>query len=100
MCSSVKAPSIYIFFMQDVEILMRESAGGSFNEIDSFIIPLTFPPGVQEVRFVGDDEVAAIILSADVICIEPDICGPSPAPSEVSSGDIKSNNKSWLVCHV
>ena len=70
---------------------MRESAGATFNEIDSFTIPLTFPPGVQEVEFLGDNEVAAIILSADVMCIEPNICGPSLTPSEVPSGDVISN---------
>ena len=75
---------------------MRESAGGTFSEIDSFTIPLTFPPGVQEVRFVGEDEVAAIILSADVVCIEPDICCPSLTPSEVSSGETICNDKSRL----
>ena len=73
---------------------MRESAGATFSEIDSFTIPLTFPATVQEVEFLGDDEVAAIILSADIICIEPDICGPPLTPSEVSSGDTLCNIKS------
>ena len=76
---------------------MMESAGTmcAFNEIDSFKIPLTFPPGVQEVEFLGVDHVAAIVLSADVVCIEPDICGPSLTQFEAPSGD-KISKKSRI----
>ena len=57
-----------------------------YSEIDRFVIPLNFPPGAQEQMFVGQRAVATITLSADIVCLEPDICGPLPNPSELSSG--------------
>ena len=56
------------------------------NEIDTFEIVFTFPPGAQNQEYVGQKEAATITLSADITCIEPEVCGPFPSPSDLPSG--------------
>ena len=65
---------------------MRDRAGTGYNEIDQFVIPLIFPLGAQEEVFEGQREVANITLSAEIVCLERDICGPFPNSSALLSG--------------
>ena len=66
---------------------MRErSDDGSVNEIDTFMIRFTFPPGAQNQEYIGERQAATVTLSADITCIEPNVCGPFPSLSELPSG--------------
>ena len=53
---------------------MADDAGGPFQEIDSFDITIPFPSGNQEEIFTGNEGIASIIMSYDIICTEPDSC--------------------------
>ena len=70
-----------------IEITMRErAADSSLNEIDTFLFKFLFPHEVQNKVYLGMQEAATITLSVDITCIEPDVCGPFPSPSELPSG--------------
>ena len=62
---------------------MREQDTISFKEIDTFDITATFPSDNQERVFTGNRDIAAIILTYDLICIEPNASNTTVASSEL-----------------
>ena len=64
----------------------RNEDTGLVNEIDTFLIRFTFPPGAQNQEYLGERQAATVTLSADITCVEPEVCGPFPSPSELPSG--------------
>ena len=73
----------YLPFQIEFDIMMKDDAANSIDEIDNFDITIPFPSGNQEEIFTGNRGIAKITLRYDIICIEPDISTTTITSSEL-----------------
>ena len=84
-------------FQFQIDILMRDEAGNSYNEIDTFAITFPFPFGIQEQEYTGVRGIANITLSSDTICIKPDACNTTAVSSQLT-GVTNLTNCCVVIC--
>lgn len=56
---------------------MREDDQTFFRTIDQFAVIISFPWAAQKVAFMGDNNIAIIVVSYELTCIDPAVCAPS-----------------------
>ena len=75
--------AIHVLFQVELDIMMWDDDGNSFDEIDNFQIAIPFPSGNQKEVFTGNRSIANITLSNDIVCIEPNACTTTVTSSEL-----------------
>ena len=75
---------IYILFQIELDLMMRDDDGISFDEIDNFQIAIPIPSCNQEKVLTGNRSIANITLSYDIICIEPNACTTTVTSSDLT----------------